>query len=864
MPYLKHIACTFDDCDSSDGMALYEEEERGVTGFCWACNRYEAHPLGKRKEEPAAIEITFGKDKEPWVPDARFLSLATLPSKADNSRALSDWAMAYFGVKTELSETDGTTVTAHYYPYTKGSDDVVAYKHRELPKKFSTIGDFKSVDLFGLRQALNTGGRKVFITEGECFPGDAEVLTPNGWTAFSELGDEDVMMVDAAYNGAFTKPLDKIHKKGSFSIVRQEAKGYVSETTEGHSLVYETHSKRVKLPASDKPKTHWNIPRVVYNDAIGLPLSEDQIALCLALSADFKFDERKSGEVYAHACFLKQRKKDRLVGILNRLKIKFTTYEQLNEGYTSFNLNVPQWACTRMLPWSFVSETSLDQKRFILDELVFWDGNSVPNRDQFEYSTKYKHNADVIQTIAHTSGYCSSIIPRKNEYGEWLKVSILFGKQTTGCQHLKRRISRIVDEVFCVSVPSGMLLVRQEGKITVTGNCDAVALFQALKSFSKGGEWADLNPAVVSLPNGGAAALAAITRNLDQLRKFEHIVLVMDNDEVGQKAKADILKLIPEALTVTLDEKDPNAMVMKGKNVNLAKACLFQAQRQRPSSIASVSDLRARALAKPAMGLSWPWPTLTKETYGIHTKKLYVIGAGVGLGKSEVVNEVVAHLIYEHDAHVGVFKLEEDGGRTLKGLAGKRDGVVYHNPEIPYDEEKLIESIDALEGKLLVYDHFGVKEWEDLKPAIRYMVVTEGVKHIFLDPLTAVVSGLSSGEANDKLNQIMGDLSGMTHELDFSCYVISHLNLPDKGLPHELGGKALESQMTGSRAMMKYAHYIFMLQGNKDPELPEDARNCRELVCRKDREFGRVFTVDMFYDNRTGLLRERAVKFGNY
>ena len=560
MPYLRHVACTFDDCDSSDGMALYEEEERGVNGFCWACNRYEAHPLGKKKEE-TPIEVTFGGSKEPWVPDVRFLSLATLPSKADSSRALSDWAMAYFGVKTELSESDGTTVTAHYYPYTKGSDDVVAYKHRELPKKFSTIGDFKSVDLFGLRQALNTGGRKVFITEGE---------------------------------------------------------------------------------------------------------------------------------------------------------------------------------------------------------------------------------------------------------------------------------------IDCVSV------------------------FQALKSFSKGGEWADLNPAVVSLPNGGAAALAAITRNLDQLRKFEHIVLVMDNDEVGQKAKADILKLVPEALTVTLDEKDPNAMVMKGKNVNLAKACLFQAQRQRPSSIASVSDLRARALAKPAMGLSWPWPTLTKETYGIHTKKLYVIGAGVGLGKSEVVNEVVAHLIYEHDAHVGVFKLEEDGGRTLKGLAGKRDGVVYHNPEIPYDEEKLIESIDALEGKLLVYDHFGVKEWEDLKPAIRYMVVTEGVKHIFLDPLTAVVSGLSSGEANDKLNQIMGDLSGMTHELDFSCYVISHLNLPDKGLPHELGGKALESQMTGSRAMMKYAHYIFMLQGNKDPELPEDARNCRELVCRKDREFGRVFTVDMFYDNRTGLLRERAVKFGNY
>lgn len=66
-----------------------------------------------------------------------------------------------------MSEVDGTTPTLHYYPYLKGAD-VVGYKVRLIQdKRMWSVGDQKDVDLFGWNQAIQAGGKKLFICEGE-------------------------------------------------------------------------------------------------------------------------------------------------------------------------------------------------------------------------------------------------------------------------------------------------------------------------------------------------------------------------------------------------------------------------------------------------------------------------------------------------------------------------------------------------------------------------------------------------------------------------------------------------------------------------------------------------------------------------
>ncbi len=391
------------------------------------------------------------------------------------------------------------------------------------------------------------------------------------------------------------------------------------------------------------------------------------------------------------------------------------------------------------------------------------------------------------------------------------------------------------------------------------GELDCLSLYQVMKDHNKGTKWDYIEPCVVSIPNGASAAVKDVSRNLAFVSSFDKVVLALDQDAPGKEATVNLLKLLPMACVAEFDEKDANDMLLKGKSEALYKSVVFNAKVIKPASVVSIADIKDRALARPQMGLSWPWPTLTKSTYGIQRKTIYGLGAGVSMGKTEFAKELEAHLLNHHKLPIGMIMLEEDAGMTLKTLAGKVDGVQYHKPDTDYDEAVLSKTIDSFEDRVKLYDHFGVKDWEDVKAAIRYMVVSEGIKDIFLDPLTALVSHVSASEANDLLNTIMGELAGLTHELDFTCYYFCHLNTPTNGPPHERGGKVVEQQFTGSRSMMRWSQYIFGLEGNKDPEIDEVERNTRYLTVLKDRYYGNTTRFPIFFNRHTGAFKEPAI-----
>lgn len=81
----------------------------------------------------------------------------------------------HYGVRTALSTEDGSTPIAHYFPYYDESDQVVGFKKRDLTKHkkekghFSIVGLVKVdvVKLFGTHCGNSTGGKKVWVCEGE-------------------------------------------------------------------------------------------------------------------------------------------------------------------------------------------------------------------------------------------------------------------------------------------------------------------------------------------------------------------------------------------------------------------------------------------------------------------------------------------------------------------------------------------------------------------------------------------------------------------------------------------------------------------------------------------------------------------------
>jgi twinkle protein len=286
------------------------------------------------------------------------------------------------------------------------------------------------------------------------------------------------------------------------------------------------------------------------------------------------------------------------------------------------------------------------------------------------------------------------------------------------------------------------------------------------------------------------------------------------------------------------------------------KAVLWQSAVPKNTHIVKGSSLRDLARQRPEWGKPWPFPKLTQMTRGRRRGETIYFGAGVKMGKSELVDTIAKQVIVDDDLPCLIVKPEQAMGRTYQNLVGKAAGKIFHDPAIEFDEEAFDKAEPLIGDKALIIDSYQFVGWDNLKEDIRYAAVAEDVKDIVIDPVTSFTAGMSASETNEFLNGFAAELAAMAKDLDFTSYIFCHLKAPDSGEPHERGGEVLSTQFAGSRAMMRSCNYMIGLQGNKDPDLPIDQRNMRTLVLLEDREYGNVGKVQLYWDRFTGLFRE--------
>lgn len=389
------------------------------------------------------------------------------------------------------------------------------------------------------------------------------------------------------------------------------------------------------------------------------------------------------------------------------------------------------------------------------------------------------------------------------------------------------------------------------------GEIDAMSLFSVIMQKQRGTEYEGNLPAVVSIPHGAASAGKDVGRLLQPIRAhFKEIVLVYDMDEAGRKAVEETLRILPEALSVNLPKKDVNECVLEGNVKALFNAVVFNATAPKNTRLILGSELKDLAKQRPEMGLSWPWKGMTKLTRGIRRGEVYYFGSGVKMGKSELVNAIAVHMMTVHDTPVLLVKPEEDKAKTYKMLVGKAAGKIFHDPDIPFDEEAFDKAEPLVGNKAIIVDSYQFVDWNTLKGDIRYAVEVYGVKDIIIDPITVFCAGLSSGEVNDFLILMSQELAQMSKDLDFTAYIFCHLKAPTVGESHERGGEVMSTQFTGSRGMMRSCHMMVGMSGNKNPDLPEEDRNCRTLTILEERSFGAVGKVPLYWEKGTGRFIE--------
>ncbi len=319
------------------------------------------------------------------------------------------------------------------------------------------------------------------------------------------------------------------------------------------------------------------------------------------------------------------------------------------------------------------------------------------------------------------------------------------------------------------------------------------------------------------------------------LNAFDEIYLALDNDEPGRLACDEVARLFDYNKVKHIKfskHKDANAYLEAGE-VDELKKLFWNARKYQPDRIvASISEFKEILLEEQKDGWPYPFPELTRMTYGIRTGESVLITAQEGVGKTEIMHAIEHKLLKEFpDVNVGAIFLEEPKRRHLQSLAGIELSKPVHLPDTHSTDaevlgalEKVLHS-DARDERLFVYSHFGSDDPDVLLDVVRFLASARSCSVILLDHITMCVSGLSGEDERRALDYLSTRLEMMVKELNFALILVSHVN--DDG------------RTRGSRYISKVADIrIDATRDLVNPDLVK--RNTVKLVVSKNRFSGRT------------------------
>lgn len=375
--------------------------------------------------------------------------------------------------------------------------------------------------------------------------------------------------------------------------------------------------------------------------------------------------------------------------------------------------------------------------------------------------------------------------------------------------------------------------------ITLTeGEHDALAAYQMLGS----------KYPVVSVRSSGEA-LKNCQDSYDYLNSFDKIYICFDNDDPGHKATKEVASLFDPSKTYIVNlsqHKDANDYLVNNKTDEFTKTW-WNSKKYIPKGIVSEFSSVEEALKKKSaepVG-SYPFATLDSMTYGIRLGEINLFTAQEKIGKTEIFRAIEHHLLKTTNERLGLIHLEEDDRRTICGLVGYEAKVPAHLPDSGLSDEdklKIYKDLVKTDDRVFMYSHFGSDDPNTILSVIRYLVQGCKCKFVFLDHITMLATGFEDDDERKKLDFISTRLAMMVRELDFTLFMISHVN--DDG------------KTRGSRNISKVADLIVSINRDKESEDPE-VRNTTKLMVLGNR-FGSTSGPAglLKFDTKTFTLHE--------
>ena len=366
---------------------------------------------------------------------------------------------------------------------------------------------------------------------------------------------------------------------------------------------------------------------------------------------------------------------------------------------------------------------------------------------------------------------------------------------------------------------------------------------------------------VVSIKHGVASAVKDIKNSLEWLEQFQNIIINFDNDEQGKEGALKIAELFSpgkcKIMYLPQEFKDASDCLVKNK-IQIYTQAFWNAKRFAPDGIINANTL-FDDIIKPSVQsfVQYPFEGLNKMTYGLRASELVTFTSGSGLGKTQVMRELIHHLIKQTEDNIGLLMLEETPVITSKGIMSIEANQRLHLPDVHISKEEWQKHFDATtgSGRVFLFDHFGSNTIDNIISRVRYLAKGLDCKYIIIDHVSIIVSDQSHGDERKALDEIMTRLRTLVQETGIAMVVVSHLRRPD-GKGHEEGAATSLSQLRGSASIGQLSDMVIGLERDAQHDDPE-IRHTTKVRVLKNRFSGITGPCcDLKYDMDTGRLAE--------
>ena len=308
-----------------------------------------------------------------------------------------------------------------------------------------------------------------YFTSTACVPIDTEVLTKEGWKKITDVdyGEEiaSAHIDDLSIN--FSPVIGKVPVKAQDTWIVRDI-----EATADHRMLYRNQNRDDWK--CDKFDKIWNlshqvyIPSAGYYNGKGLPLTNTEIEYLIAVQADGSYmrDSGVESDGYYGIEFhlKKQRKIDSICDLLDEMGYEYKLNKR-SDGTISIRIYgkdkvefAERWLNNKQFTWDWL-ELSPGQAEFFLDKSLDYDGCRAGK----DYSSSKKRNIDIVDAIASLNG----IGVRHSDDNR--RTHFTKSSRSITIESERKRCPR--KQVTCVTVPEGFILVRQNGRTTIIGNC---------------------------------------------------------------------------------------------------------------------------------------------------------------------------------------------------------------------------------------------------------------------------------------------------------------------------------------------------------------------------------------------------------